>query len=27
VAKTTAICIKFFPDVACRKLLKSANSS
>ena len=25
--KTTAICVKFFPDVACQKLLKSANVS
>jgi len=27
VAKTTAVCVKFFPDVACQKLLKSANVS
>jgi len=25
--KTTLICVKFFPDVACQKLLKSANAS
>jgi len=25
VVKTTIICIKFLPDVACQKLLQSAN--
>jgi len=27
VAKTTAICVQFFPNVVCQKLLKSANVS
>jgi len=27
VAKIRIVCVEFFPDVACQKLLKSANIS